>query len=103
MTGRSVMCRDVHPPVPPSGKQIKDCGSLLGKLVPQGRAMMRQGLQNISQTSLARRCKSKTITQAKKKDIGVTVVVRHDTMPEQSDIKSPDRPKTLVEKADRYP
>jgi len=40
----------------------------------------------------------KTITQAPKKDIGVTVVVRHDTVPEQSDIKIPDRPKTQRER-----
>ena len=41
---------------------------------------------------------SKSITQAPKKDIGVTVVVRHDTVPEQSDIKIPDRPKTQRER-----
>src|SRR5258708_34809831 len=41
---------------------------------------------------------SKTITQAPKKDIGVTVVVRHDTVPKQSDIKISDRPKTQRER-----
>jgi hypothetical protein len=38
--------------------------------------------------------RSKTTTQAQKKDVGVTVVVRHDTVPEQTDIKMFDRPKT---------
>ena len=40
----------------------------------------------------------KTITHAPKKDVGVTVVVRHDTVPEQSDIKVIDRPKTQRER-----
>src|ERR1700722_1184549 len=42
--------------------------------------------------------KSKAITQAPKKDIGVTVVVRHDTVPEQSDVKIADRPETQRER-----
>ena len=47
---------------------------------------------------IGRQLQSKTITQAPKKDVGVTVVVRHDTVPEQSDIKIIDRPKTQRER-----
>ena len=43
------------------------------------------------------RMQSETITQTPKKDIRVAVVVRHDTVPEQSDIKIADRPKTQRE------
>ena len=41
---------------------------------------------------------TKTITQAPKKDVGVTVAVRHDMVPEQSDVKLSDRPKTQRER-----
>src|ERR1700722_17796981 len=45
----------------------------------------------------ATQVQSKAIAQAPKKNIGVAVVVRHNTVPEQSNIKIPDRPKTQRE------